>query len=273
MLRADSGSDVPTLGDTFLYSVLTDIDYDIRRAYQRGGGNVPVAIHKDTGFTVISETTLAEDVATTDTEFNITDSSSFDSSGAIVVWDEDMPDVIFYTGNSANNLSGVTEIGFAHESGDEVQALYKLPDDFKDFYRTDEYKNGVQLNGESLWYSDSPPVPNHFTIRDDGTNKYLWVPRGSSGDISVLYEKTTDTIDSSDDRVGFSEEWKFYYVWKGIEKALFGRGDFDILQIAMNESAKVKRDILTSRNIGRRVRVRPLSVIDRDSYLSYSDTH
>lgn len=273
LIREEEGSDVPAIGNDFLFAVLTNIDYEIRRAYRRGGGNVPVAIHKDTGFTVISDTNLAEDVTSATTDFDVDDSSSAESSGAFAIWDEDMPDVGFYTGNAANNLTGVTGIGFDHEDNDALQFLYALPSDFKDFYRTDEYPNGVKLNSDPLFYTDSPPVPSKFTIRDNGT-KYLWVPRSSSGDISVLYEKTTDTIDSLDDRVGFSEEWLFFYVWKGIEKALFGRGDFGIVATATEEARKIKLDILTSRNVGRRVRVRPLSrnVYQRD-HLSYSDTH
>ena len=272
LLREESGSDIPVIGDTFLFSVLTDIDYDIRRAYRRGGGNVPVAIHKDTGFTVIGETSLDGAIAITDTTITLADSSAYPESGAIVVWDQDMPDLIYYTGNTANVLSGVTDIGFAHSDGDNVQSLYALPDDFKNFYRTDEYPYGVQLNGRQLKYTDSPPTPSNFTVRDDGT-KYLWVYRGASGKISVMYEKTTDAIDSLADRVGFADEWKFYYAWKAIEKALFGKGDYGIIPLATNEASKIKREILMNRNIGRRVRIRPLSITGRRDYLSYNDTH
>jgi hypothetical protein len=275
LIRESDDSDVPSIGDTFLFSVLTDIDYDIRRAYKKGGGNAPVAIHKDTGFTLIGNTELTEDVTSATADFDVDDSSGAESSGAFAIWDDDMSDVGFYTANAANNLSGVTGIGFDHEDGDELQFLYELPSDFKDFYRTDEYPNGVQLDGKALFYSDSPPVPGKFTVRENNGTKYLWFYRDASGKASILYEKTTDTIDSLDDMVGFDEEWRPYYVWKGIERALFGRGDFNIVQMATIEAAKIKKSILESRNIRRRPMIRPLSMNVRrpEDYLSYSDTH
>lgn len=275
LLRESSDSDIPTIGDSFLFSVLTDIDYDIRRAFRKGGGNVPVAIHKDTSYNLIGSTNTAEAITSATTDFDVDDSSSFESSGALAIWEDDMPDIVYYTGNASDNFTGVTGIGSDHASGSEVQALYALPSDFKDFYRTDEYPNGVQLDGRPIFYSDSPPVPGKFTVRDNGTTKFLWFYRDASENASVLYEKTTDTIDELTDRVGFGEEWLFYYAWKGIERALFGRGDYEIINIAKNEAAIIKRDILMDRNVRRRPMIRPLSrnVRRPQDYLSYSDTH
>ena len=56
---------------------------------------------------------------------------------------------------------------------------------------------------------------------------------------------------------------------------LFGRGDFsEVIAKAENEAAKIRLDILKNRNVGRRVRVRPLSVRSRRrDYLAYDDTH
>lgn len=268
LIRAESGTDIPALQDSFLFTVLTDIDFEVRRAFRVSGGNTPSAIARETGYTLITDTTLEEDITTAATDFDVTSASSFPTSGALVIWDNDMFDIVYFTGKSSNNFTGVTGIGFSHEDNDGVQALYALPSNFAQFRRSEEYGDGVQLNGAPLRFMEGPPNPGYFSLVDDGTTKYLWLYRGASGDASVLYDKTSDAIDSSEDLISYGPEWIFFYAWRCIELGAFGRGDYELMQLAKQKADEIKLSLLKDRNVGRLVRVRPLRMFgSRTDYL------
>ena len=92
-------------------------------------------------------------------------------------------------------------------------------------------------------------------MRDDGTTKYLWLPKGSTGNCSVLFDKDSNTIDSTDDLLSMNDDWLFFYAWRMIELSLFGRGDFAIIPIAKQRADALKLSLLEDRNVGLRVRV------------------
>ena len=72
------------------------------------------------------DTTLDGDVATSDTEIELTDSSSWASCGKLWI----NGDIITYTGNASNQLTGVTNISATADDNDTVVQLYTLPSDF-----------------------------------------------------------------------------------------------------------------------------------------------
>jgi len=275
LVRAESDSDVPAIGDAFLIKGISDANLEWIRSFRKGGGNTPIVLTRDTGGTLVSDTAVndATDVAITDTSVIVDDSSDFESSGAFAFWDDNMPDVSFYTTNDlATTFSGVTQIGFAHEDDDAVQALYALPSDFANFRNSEEYGDGIRLNGSPLRYMESPPNPGYFSLVDNGTTKFLWFFRGASGDYSVQYDRTATTLDSTDDTVDVPTEYQFFLAWRAIELALFGRGDnFDLVAYAKQKADMIKLESLKDRNIGRLVRVRQLNYPyrTRSDYLAY----
>jgi hypothetical protein len=186
LMRTETGSDVPAVGNEFMLQIVGFADNEMKRAFRRGGGNTPQSIAKETGFNLVTDTNLAEDITDATTDFDVDDSASFPSAGAFVIWDDDMFDVGFFTGNASDNLSGITDIAFDHDDGDAVQLLYALPSNFKNFRKAEGYGDGVQLNGDPLTYMDGPPTSGHFSKIDDGTTVYLWLPKGASGKASTI---------------------------------------------------------------------------------------
>src|SRR3990167_6034809 len=130
MLRAESTTDVPTIGDSFMLQALSDGNLKWARAFRRSG-EPPIDFFRETGFDLVTDTAVnqAAGIAITDTSFITDDSDDFDlTDGALVIWDDNMPDVVPYTTNtiSTETFSGVTGLAFAHEDNDIVQKLYKL---------------------------------------------------------------------------------------------------------------------------------------------------
>ena len=157
------------------------------------------------GGTIVADTDLDGAVATTDTEIDVTDASNLDSSGAFVIYDDEMPDIIEHTGKSSNQVTGVTGIGFAHEDADKVSKLYALPSDFNDLRPQNEYGDGLLVANVIYSYTSGTPISSQFSIYDNGTTQYLWLPRDSSGDFSLLYNKTSTTIDQTTDTVNIPD--------------------------------------------------------------------
>lgn len=263
LMKTEGGSDVPAVGDDFMILAIADIDKELLRAYRKGGGNTPVERGLEGGVTLVADTAVnnSSGVATTDVTITVDAQTFPDAAGAAAMWTNDMPDVYFYTSKSSTIFSGVTGIGFAHGDNDAVQALYALPSNFGQFRRSEEYGDGVQLNGSPLTYMEGPPTPGHFSKRSDGTTSYLWLPQGSSDVASYLFDKDSNTIDSTDDLVSLPDDWQFVYAWRCIELGVFGRGDVGLMALAKQKGDALKLDLLKDRNIGRRVRVRPLMML------------
>jgi hypothetical protein len=271
LMREESGSDVPTIGDAFMIQAVAEVDRELGRVFRRGGGNAPEAQALEGGDDIPSSTQIDDTggIDEADTTITADSTSEFESSGAAVIWDANMHDVFYYTGTTATSFTGVTGLGLDHDDNDEIQPLIALPSNFGHFRRTEQYGDGVQLNGSPLYYMDGPPSAGHFSTRDDGTTTYLWLPRGSTGKVSYLFDKDSNTIDSTDDLISFPEEFKFLYAYRTIENCLFGKpGDFQIIPIAKAKADSIQLGLLKDRNVGRRVRVRQYAGGDPDYNLA-----
>ena len=270
LLKAEQGSDVPTIGEPFLILAIAEVDREAQRAFRKSGGNVPVDRALEFGPTLVADTQVdnSSGITTADVTVTVDSTSGFDTAGAAAFWTKDMPDPFFYTSKSSTVFSGVTGIGAPHGDNDAVQALYALPSNIGKFRRSEDYGDGVQLNGSPLRYMDGPPRPGYFSMRDDGTTKYLWLYKGSTGDVSVFFDKDSNTIDSVDDLISLPDDWQFFYAWRAIEMSLFGRGDYSIIPLAKANADRIKLDLLKDRNVGRMVRVRQYAGGDRASRLA-----
>ena len=82
-------------------------------------------LNKTVVFNTSIATTLGEAIDTNYTDFDVALSTGLPSTGTVVIGQ----DLISYTGNVANNLSGVTGIESTHDSGDSVQRVYNLVND------------------------------------------------------------------------------------------------------------------------------------------------
>lgn len=261
LMREEAGSDLPVVSDEFLFQALTDIDFEVRRAFRKNG-NGPVDRALEDGFTLTSETAVnnAAGVLVADATVTVDSTTGFDSSGAAVIWTNEIPDVFFYTDVTATTFTGVTGLAFTHNDGDAIQPLYALASNFGNFRRSEDYGDGAQLNGDPLTYMEGPPRSGHFSRRSDGTTSYLWLPRGATGAAGVLFDRNSDEIDSSDDLISFGPEWKFFYAWRCIELGVFGSGIYPIMALAKAKGDALKLDLLKDRNVGRRLRIRPHSM-------------
>jgi hypothetical protein len=261
LLRADDGSDVPAIGDEFMLKALSDANMEWARAFRRGGGTQPIVFMREGGFSIASDTQVneASGILTTDTEFTVDSSTSFDSSGVVAVWTDGMADLIPYTGNSSNTFTGVTQIGFAHDDNDTVQKLYKLTGltSFGRLRASEEYGDGVQVDGTPYYFREATPDRQYFTIYDDGTDKWLWLPKGLTGTIAVLYEKASATINDLADTVDVPTEFDFFLIWRLVQFGTFGRQDsLENHALAKAEANKVLNEALSDRNIGKGVQAR-----------------
>ena len=262
LVRAESTSDVPVIADSFMLTALTDGNMKWARAFNKTG---PIVFQRETGFDLAADTSLDGAITTASTSVILTSATNFDSSGGIVVWDDNMPDVISYTGKSSNTLTGATGIAFAHESSDPVQKLYALPSTFGSFRESAIYGDGVLVNGVPLSFIGGPPTAGFFSMYDDGTTKFLWLARGSTGSASVLFNKASATIDSTDDTVDVPEEFQFFLIWHLVAFAFMGReNNANAFLFAQNESNKLLQEALRNRNIGKKIRPRSFGRLTKD---------
>lgn len=264
LLREESGSDVPVIQDSFLYEAIMDGQNKWSDAFQQSGED-QITSQRETGFDLAADTALAEALTTSTTDFDVDSGTNLDSSGVLIVWDDNMPDFITYTGKATNNLTGVTGIGFAHEDGDAVQKLCALPSNFGSFRESPAYGDGVQVNGIPYKFMNGLPPPGYFSLYDDGTNKYLVLPRGLTGSASVLFNAAYNTIDDANDVVGVPERHKFFLIWHVVSMCYVGReDDYGKMQAAQAKSEEVLGRALRNRNTGKKIRTRPLGRVTRD---------
>lgn len=250
LLREDSSSDLPVISDSFLLEAVSDGNLKWAEAFQTSGAG-PIVFQREKGFDLAAETAVNDsgDVAITDTTITVDSTTGFDSSGAAVIWDDNMPDIFFYDSVTSTTFETVTGLSFAHEDDDAIQPLYKLPTNFGDFRPATGYGDGVRLSGVGLYFTSGPPPPGYFSMYDDGTSKYLWLPRQSTGSASVWYEKTSTTIDSVDDTVDVPDVSKFFLVWHAISYCYIGlEGDFNRQQAAENKANAILQRALQNRN-------------------------
>ncbi len=259
LLRADAGSDVPVVSNDFLLFAISDGNLKYANAFSPSG-DAPIVFQREFGITLVADSALAVAATTASTTLALTSSSSFPSASAEVIWGTTgMPDVVNYTSNASPVQSGVTGIGFSHAINDVVQLLYALPSNFGNFREEPTYGDGVQLNGAPLTFIGGPPIPGTFTMYDDGTTKYLWLPRQQTGTASVWYDKVSTTIDTTDDIVDVPPVYQMFLVWHALGFCYVGREkDYNLRAAAVKEADMVLQNALQNRNIHKKIRPRPL---------------
>lgn len=82
----------------------------------------PSAREADISFALAEDTTLSAAVAVSATSVGLTESANWQSSGKALL----QSDVITYTGNSSDTLTGVTGVNVAHDSGEIARQMYLL---------------------------------------------------------------------------------------------------------------------------------------------------
>ncbi len=139
---------------------------------------------------VNKDTSLAEDIDSTNTDFDVSDGSVLESSGTLTIED----DVIEYTGVSTNNVTGVTGIGSDHSSGTNVQTIYDIENDLgvTDF----DKPIFLSLDGSEVEYYDGRGAldENKYKI----ANGYLYLPFNSDTRSMVFKYKKQPTARTSD---------------------------------------------------------------------------
>lgn len=254
--RSDIG--IPGLEEAQLLEVCNQAVIEYHERYREGGGEPSSILMKEHGDTLVAVSTIGEDITSATTDFDVADSSSFDSSGIVAVWKNDEPDYIAYTGNAANNLTGVTGIGYSHSSGETISQVYALPSDFEDFRSETDSPDGVKVDGVPFTQNSASPRGNHFFLYDDGTTKYLSFPRGLTGDLTVSYNATATVVNDVNDTIDIPTKDLWFAVWRIAEYAAPIIGKFDHRTIAQNQAETVIRRALVNRNIGKRPKVRPM---------------
>lgn len=217
----------------------------------------PDYMKKEKGYEAVSHTLSSGAVSAGDTSFAVDDSSSgFESSnGAGVFWDQNTFDIFDYTTNSANTFSTVTGIDFDHADDSRVAPLYKLPTDFGRMRQGMRRRGGVTVNG--IPYDEVPenPQTHEFSVYDNGTSKFLWLPEAvTSGDVMVIYDKSPTTLDSTDDSVDIPLVHEDYIVYGLIAKwkRIMERGA-DV-SYEENEQERVVNKAIKKRGAGKRIR-------------------
>lgn len=270
ILRTNGATtDLPALQPAFVYRLISNANNEYLRAHRKNGGSEPIAQFKDAGFTLSSETVISSDITTASTSIAVDDLSKFDTSGAFCIWDNNMPDIGFYTGvtagvGDAGTLTGVTDIGFNHSADCAIHKLYKLPSDFRTFRPSDSYGDGIRFNGIPMRYAEGLPLLGYFSMKENGDDKYLWMPRFASGKISVNYEKEPASLTQPTDTIDVPPEFEMFCVWRVVQILCIPKGDADQLyQIASAEAAKELKDSLMNRNISKYARVKQFNRLRR----------
>jgi len=258
ILKIDrTGIGIAGLESTQLLRVLNKANADWIEAHNKGGGEPPEYMQAEGGGTLVSDTTLDGAVAVADTTIDLTDATDFNSSGAFVVYDNEMPDVVFNTGKTSNQLTGVTGIGFPHSDKDRVVKLYALNTNFRSLRQQDGYRDGVRVEGSEYRFATGDPLGGQFTIVDNAGTKYIWFPRGSSGDYSIIYNKLSASIDDESVSIDIPDtepENQWFVIWKVVS---YGREVLGVegIDLAESRASKILADQMKKRTSGKRVKL------------------
>lgn len=270
-LRTDADqTDLPGLAQSVMLKVLDLADREYNATFRRHATEQTFKRKGEYGIDLVSNTTLDEDTTTSTTDFDVDDGTKLSTTaGAGAIYDSEVPDIFEHTAPSGNNIPGVTGLNWAHEDGDTVIQLYPLPSTFHSFRSEERSPDGVILdNALALEFTSSPPENQEFSVYDNGTTKFMWLPRFMTGTVRITYNKEIDTIDDVGDTIDvFDEEHIWFHVWKLVAHGKRARGD-NIQQMQttsgkmMDEYDYKANQILMKahreRNIGRHVRTRPI---------------
>ena len=186
-------------------------------------------LNKTYNFNTSIDTALAEDITSASVTIDVSDSSGLKTSGAIVVNE----DIIIYTGNSSDTLTGVSGINTSYESGDKVKQVYSLSSDFS----ITNFKKPISLfiNGNEIEYYDyrGKQDVSGYTVYDG----YLYIPTQSSTEVGILkyIQEVTELTDDADtflipdDYITLVVEYALYKCHKQVDddKAMLAFQEFD----------------------------------------------
>lgn len=213
LLKIDSDTTViPGLQESRTLNWIDDLHTQFFQTFYDNGQVLPDYMKSETGFDLVSSTDLDGAITTASTEVDLTDADDMDSSGGIVIKEEFQYDVVWFTGKSSNQLTGVTGIDYAHADAEMVYKLYALPSNFWRVRPGKGRGDGVMIDGAS--YKEVPELPQagEFSIVNDGSNNmYLWL-LDSSGDCLVVYDKMPTTLDATGDTIDIPSPHHWYLV-------------------------------------------------------------
>lgn len=268
IIRADGGSDIPVVNNDFLYEAIMDGQGKWEDAFQQSGEEgIETAL--ETGYVLVNDTLLSGDITTATTSFTVDDDNNYDTTdGALLIWDNGMPNKISYDTytSGTKTFAGVSGISFNHDAEDVVQKLYKLPTNFGSFRESPLYGDGAQLNRNPLKYiGGGIATAGFFSDYTDGTNRFLVLPRQSTGKCSVLFNRAYEVIDDVNDIVSVPTKYKFFLIWHCIAYCYIGRADdANRMLYAQGESEKVLSRALRGRNTEKKIRTRSFGRISGD---------
>ena len=254
--RSDIG--IPGLEEDQLLAVCGQAVIEYHERFKGGGGEPSSILQRESGAVLTADTTTAEAITSATTDFDVTDSADFPVSGVLAVWEDDQPDYIAFTGNAADNFTGVTGIGYSHASGVTVSRLYPLPSDFSDFRSSPESPYGVTVDGNAFVHTSGTPMAGQFHLYDNGTTKYLSFAQGVTGNMAVRYNANPTTVDAAGDSVDVPEKDQWFVVWRIVQYAAPILGKMEQYQIATDRAERIMTHALITRNIGKRPKVRPM---------------
>lgn len=223
LLRQDGASTgIPGLESSATIGWIDELQKQFFDEYTTKYGNFPAYMKRHYGIIPVSGTELAASTAAAATSLTVDSSSALASSGAGVIYKNSLFDIFTFTGNSAGSVtgipaSGVGSLDFAHDAGDAVYQLYALPSDFGRMRTEKERGEGVRVNGSS--FSEVPDLPysNEYSLWQNPTTSawYLWLPRGTTGDTLVTYDRKPTTLTATTDTIDIPEQYAdhWYIIW------------------------------------------------------------
>jgi hypothetical protein len=230
------------------------------RSFRRGAGEPPILQKKETAFDLVASTTLATAQTSGAVTADLSSGTDFDDAGAFVIYTNGMPDVQENATKSSNTLTGVTGGDFAHAAGDRVIKLYALPSTFHSFRSTPTCPGGVQVNNTPYSFASDDPKIGEFSLYDNGTTKFLWLPQGISGDCRVLFNRLSTTIDATDDTVDVPAEYELFLVYRLVAHGHRVRGIEPGVDIQWEQMANgVLREAHMEKNVGKMPHLRPIN--------------
>lgn len=255
------------LESTMLLRIIDKANREYYNKFQTGGGEPRSDRTAETGGTIYADTTLNGAVTSASTSVILDSVTGYATSGAGVIWDNTEPDFIEYTGITTLTLTGVTGIGYSHEDEDAFTVLYALPSNFESFRSTDDSPDGVFVNGVPYTFVSGIPTGNHFSIYDNGTTKYIFFPRGMTGDYSIRYNKGATSIATAATTIDVPVEDEDFVIYRVVEHM------YRVLNVDPNKVVEARQiankcvlDALKRRNVGKRLKTgRPWGM---RSYLS-----
>lgn len=188
----------------------------------------------------VNVTTLASDTTVGATSLALTDSTSFPSTWSVYV----AGNIVTYTGNSANTLTGCTNVKFAHLAWAQVSIIFDLPTDFgsiswisyannfklspKGYDDVWEDLNSIKSGGynrtDSMGYRSQTTIVPFYTIIGE---QLLIFNRNNTGDqIHVRYEKKATKMVASSDVTTIPEDYAESTIpYLALGELLYNRGE------------------------------------------------